>query len=55
MNRASIKHLDISKNPQLTHRFYNELFEILADPACSIDRLELEGNLIGDTLLHELI
>ena len=55
MDRSLIKHLDISYNPLLTRRFYSELFEILADEGCIIERLELEGNKIGDGLLHELV
>ena len=55
MDRTLIKHLDISLNPLLSRRFYSELFELLADPACCIERLELEGNEIGDRLLQELV
>lgn len=55
MDRTLIKHLDISYNPQLSYRFYEELFEVLADPACLIERLEIEGNKIGDRLVHELM
>ena len=55
MDKGLIRHLDISYNPQLTHRFYNELIEILAEQGNVIERLEIEGNKIGDRLLHELV
>lgn len=34
MDRTLIKHLDISYNPQLSRRFYEELIANLTDPTC---------------------
>ena len=55
MDKSLIRHLDISYNPQLSFNFYQELIEILSDPGNVIERLEVEGNRIGDRLIHELV
>lgn len=55
MDRQVVRHLDISYNPLLTKRFYIELCALLADPASHLERLEIEGNNIGDSILHELV
>jgi len=55
MDKVLIRHLDISNNPQLTRRFYDELSLILAEPGNLLERVELEGNNIGDRQLHELV
>ena len=55
MDRQTVRHLDISYNPNLTKAFYMELCEILRDPNSHLERLEIEGNYIGDTVLHELV
>ena len=48
MDRVNIRHLDLSLNPLLTPAFYKELCEIIDEPACQLERLEVEGNHIGD-------
>lgn len=55
MDRHVVRHLDISYNPLLSIRFYMELCELLADPSSHLERLEIEGNNIGDGMLHELV
>ena len=54
MDRVNIKHLDISYNPNLTSKFYEALCELIEDPACSLERIEIEGNMIGDKILRPL-
>ena len=54
MDQQTVRHLDISYNPLLTKAFYRELCTLLADPACGLQRLEIEGNEVGDAILHEL-
>lgn len=48
MDLAHVKHLDLSFNANLTSKFYIELSSILTDEKCMLERLELEGNKIGD-------
>ena len=48
MDRLNIKHLDLSYNPSLTAKFYDCLNEIIEDPSCSLERIEVEGNMLGD-------
>lgn len=55
MDRTLIRHLDVSYNPQLGRRFYEELVQVLSDPASHIERLEIEGNRVGDRVLHDLV
>ena len=55
MDKTLIRHLDVSYNPQLSKRFYDELVQVLSDPACHIERLEIEGNKVGDRVLHDLV
>ena len=55
MDRTLVRHLDISYNPLLTNKFYDELNEILADPVSNLERVELEGNMVGDLIIHEMV
>ena len=55
MDKQVVNHLDISYNPLLTKKFYNELNEILCDPTSGLERVELEGNNIGDQILHDMV
>ena len=55
MDRVNIRHLDVSENPLLTHRFYDALCEVIADGACQLERLECEDNAMGDRLVGQLI
>jgi len=55
MDKQIVRHLDVSYNPALTKKFYTELNECMADPACNLERLEVEGNKIGDRQLHEMV
>ena len=54
MNKQVVRHLDISYNPLLTKEFYRELCEMLADKTSSLERIEIEGNMVGDQILHEM-
>ena len=54
MNKQVVRHLDISDNPLLTKNFYNELSEMLADSSIALERIEIEGNNVGDQVLHEM-
>ena len=55
MDKSLIRHLDISYNPLLTKRFYEVLVQILNEPDNLIERLELEGNKVGDSIISELV
>ena len=49
-----MRHLDISNNPLLTKNFYRELCELLADKTIALERIEIEGNQVGDQIIHEM-
>ena len=55
MNRALVKHLDFSENSTLTGRFYKKLGEVATDSTSVLERIELEDNRIGDTILTDLV
>ena len=55
MNLALVKHLDFSENSTLTRKFYKKLGEIAADCSSVLERIELEDNRIGDSIVTELI
>jgi len=50
-----VRHLDISNNPHLTKKFYIELNDLLADESCALERIEIEGNNVGDGIIHEMV
>ena len=52
MDKVNIRHLDISLNPQLTPQFYKELCDLIFDHACQLERLEIEGNYVGDAIVQ---
>ena len=54
MNKQVVRHLDISDNPLLTKAFYSELNELLSDNTVALERIEIEGNNVGDQILHEM-
>ena len=54
MDKKTVRHLDLSYNPLLTKKFYNELNELMADESCNLERIEIEGNNVGDTVLHTM-
>ena len=51
MDRTTVKSLDVSYNPALTNKFYDALCKIMLDKACCLERLEVEGNKVGDKVL----
>ena len=53
MDKTLIRHIDFSYNTSLTFKFYSKLAEIIEE-GC-IERLELEGNKVGDRVLHQLL
>jgi hypothetical protein len=55
MDKQVVLHLDISNNPLLTKKFYIELNSLLADEACALERIEIEGNNVGDAIIHEMV
>ena len=55
MNRINIRHLDISENPLLTHKFYDVLCDVVQDGSCQLERLECEDNGMGDKIVGQLI
>lgn len=55
IDRQLISHIDISYNPRLTSAFYDVLNSILEDPGYLLERVELEGNNIGDKKLGDLV
>jgi Leucine-rich repeat (LRR) protein len=54
MDLTKLKELDLSNNPGLTDKFYSVLCEIVMDNKCYLEKLELEGNKIGDKILTKL-
>lgn len=48
MNKQVVRHIDFSYNPLLTRNFYKELDELLADNTIALERVEIEGNNVGD-------
>jgi len=54
MDRTTVKSLDFSYNPALTDKFYDELCKLLLDRSCCLERIELEGNRIGDKVLQKI-
>ena len=54
MNLQVVRHLDISDNPLLTKNFYRELCELLADNTVALERIEIEGNNVGDQIIHDM-
>jgi len=55
MDKQVVRHLDVSYNPLLTKKFYDELNLYLADESCHLERVEIEGNNIGDRVLHDMV
>ena len=55
MDKINIRHLDVSENPLLTHRFYDALCAIIEDGSCQLERLECEANGMGDRIVGRLI
>lgn len=55
MDKNVVRHLDISQNPMLTKKFYTELNQLLADESCALERIEIEGNNVGDSVIHEMV
>lgn len=51
MDITKMKALDLSNNPGLTEKFYDELCDVIENGKCMLERLELEGNMIGDRVL----
>ena len=54
MDRTTVKSLDVSYNPALTNKFYDALCKLMLDRSCNLERLELEGNKIGDKILQKI-
>ena len=54
MNLQVVRHLDLSNNPLLTKVFYNELCGLLADNTVALERIEIEGNNVGDKVIAEM-
>lgn len=48
IDKHAVKRLDLSYNPHLTKKFYTFLAETIEDPDFNLERLELEGNKMGD-------
>jgi len=55
MDKTVVRHLDISQNPMLTKKFYTKLNQLLADESCALERIEIEGNNVGDSVIHEMV
>ena len=55
IDRQLISHIDVSYNPRLTNSFYKVLCSVLEDPGYLLERIELEGNNIGDERLGALV
>ncbi len=47
--RRTLLHLDLGLNPSIGSHFYEVLAEFLEDPGTYLQRLNLEGNKMGDT------
>ena len=54
MDKTTVKCLDVSYNSALTDKFYDALCKLLLDRSCCLERIELEGNRIGDKILHKI-
>lgn len=54
MNKETVKLVDISYNPNLTEKSYDVLCKTLMAEGIVLERLELEGNMIGDNILKKL-
>ena len=55
MDKTQIRHIDISYNPRLTKKFYDALVKVMSDSFCMIERIEIEGNKVGDKTLQDLV
>ena len=55
MDMSTVRHLDLSENPLLTKKFYRALCDIIASEDCALERLEIEGNNVGDLVIHEMV
>ena len=55
MDKNVVSHLDISQNPMLTKKFYTELNQLLADETCALERIDIEGNNVGDAIIHDMV
>jgi len=54
LNKKKIKSLDLSLNPMISKEFYNVLAEYIDDPLTELQKLQLEGNKIGDFNIQKL-
>ena len=39
----------------LTKKFYTELNQLLADETCALERINIEGNNVGDAIIHDMV
>ena len=54
MDKAVLTHLDLSENPLLTKKFYEQLIDMINENVCNLQRLEIEANKIDKIALKNL-
>ena len=55
MNKKLVKHLDFSENSTLSADFYEQLGEIYLEPETVLERIEIEDNRVGDSIIIDFV